>query len=109
MTISMTGTEASLEGDWTLAGVALNIDSLALSLQQIEPGRDKNFRVDCAHIKDVDISGLQLLNVWIQCVRFRGVEPMLVNVPKKLRYAMQVLVGDCFMDTCPETAVMAGL
>jgi ABC-type transporter Mla MlaB component len=100
MTICIAGTEARLEGDWTLTGVTRNLDSLALSLQQLESGSGKKLRIDCGQMEEADISGLQLLNVWMQCVRFRGVEPTLVNVPEKLRHAMQVLVGYCLMDTC---------
>lgn len=108
MTICMTGSEARLEGDWTLSGVTRNLDSLAQSLQQFEPGSEKKLRIDCGQIKNADISGLQLLNVWMQCVRFRGVEPTLVNVPERLRHSMHVLVGYCFVDTYPEAAFMAG-
>lgn len=108
MSICMTGTGARLEGDWTLTGVTRNLDSLAYSLQQLEPGSDKNLRIDCGQIKEADISGLQLLNVWIQCVRFRGVEPTLVNVPERLKHAMQVLVGNGIMDAYPDAAMMAG-
>jgi ABC-type transporter Mla MlaB component len=108
MTICMTGTEARLEGDWTLTGVARNIDSLALSLQQIKPGSEKSLRVDCGQMKEVDISGMQLLNVWMQCARYRGVEPMLVNVPNNLRHAMKVLVAHFDIDTCTDAVVMAG-
>ncbi|MBV5339653.1 MAG: STAS domain-containing protein [Deltaproteobacteria bacterium] len=104
MTICIAGTEARLEGDWTLTGVTRNLDSLALSLQQLESGSGKKLRIDCGQMEKADISGLQLLNVWMQCVRFRGVEPTLVNVPVKLRHAMQVLVGYCLMDTCPKAA-----
>lgn len=102
MNIRMAGTVARLEGDWTLAGVTRSLDSLALSLQQLESVSGKKLRIDCGQMKNADISGLQLLNVWMQCVRFRGVEPTLCNVPEKLRHAMQVLVGHCFIDVCPE-------
>ena len=108
MSIRMTGTEAQLEGDWTLTGLTRNLDSIALSLQQLEPEKGKNLRVDCGLMKEADISGLQLLNVWIQCARFRGVKPMLVNVPEKLRHSMHVLVSQCFMDTCPIVPMLAG-
>lgn len=108
MAIHMTGTEALLEGDWTISGVTRNIDSLALSLQQIQQGSEKKLRVDCGQMEEADISGLQLLNVWMQCARFRGVEPILVNVPKRLQHAMQVLVGQCVIDTYPEAAMIAG-
>jgi len=108
MTISMIGAEARLEGDWTLTGVTRNIDSLALSLQQLESGREKKLRIDCGLMKEADICGLELLNVWMQCVRFRGVEPMLVNVPKKLQNAMHVLMGPCNMKTYADSALIAG-
>lgn len=108
MSIRMTGSEAQLEGDWTLTGLTCNLDSIALSLQQLESENGKDLRVDCGQIKEADISGLQLLNVWMQCARFRGVKPMLVNVPERLRHSMHVLVSQCFMDTCPETALLAG-
>lgn len=107
MTIRMTGTEARLEGDWTLTGVTRNLDSLASMLQQLEPGAEKELRIDCGQMKETDISGLQLLNVWMQCVRFRGFEPTLVNVPESLRHAMQVLVGHSIIDSYPDAAMAA--
>ena len=108
MTISITGTEVCLEGDWTLSGVTCNLDSLSQSLQQFEHGKDKKLRIDCARIKEADVSGLQLLNVCMQCIRFRGVEPILINIPDRLRHAMHVLVGHCVVDGYPETAMKAG-
>lgn len=95
MAIFMTGSEARLEGDWTLTEVTRNLDSLARSLQLLESGCGKKLRIDCGQMKEADISGLQLLNVWMQCARFRGVEPTLVNVPERLRHAMQVLIRRC--------------
>ena len=108
MSIRMIGTEAYLEGDWTLTGAARNIDSLTQSLQQIEFGKEMNLRIDCRQVSMADASGLQLLHVWMECARMRGVEPTLVNVPEKLRHAMQGLIGHCFVITCPDAAMMAG-
>lgn len=108
MPICMTGTGARLDGDWTLTGVTRDIDSLAHSLQQLEPGSEKNLRIDCGQMKEADISGLQLLNVWMECARFRGVEPKLVNVPESLQHAMQVVVGHCGIDPFPDATLMAG-
>jgi ABC-type transporter Mla MlaB component len=92
MTIRMTGSEACLEGDWTLSGASRNLSLLSHSLQQFEPGSGHSLRIDCGKIKNVDMSGMQLLNVWLQCFRFRGVEPTLVNVPESLRHSMHGLV-----------------
>ncbi|NTW98638.1 MAG: STAS domain-containing protein [Geobacteraceae bacterium] len=105
--IYMTGSEARLEGDWTLTGVTRNIDALALSLQQLEP-ECKKIRIDCGRIRGADINGLQLLNVWLQCAKHRGVEPMLVNVPEKLKHTMQALMGPFVTHICPEAAIIPG-
>ena len=93
MMIHMTGTSAHLAGDWTLSGATRNLSLLSRSLQQFEPGGEHSVSVDCGEIKKVDVSGVQLLKVWLQCFRFRGVEPTLVNVPENLRHFMQRL--DC--------------
>lgn len=107
MMLSMTGAEAHLEGDWTLTGVTRNIGALALSLQQLKPER-KKLRIDCGRMKEADISGLQLLKVWMQCARLRGVEPILFNVPEKLKHIMQALMMPFFTDICPDPAMMPG-
>ena len=107
MAIRMTDTAACLEGDWTITGLTGNLDSMALSLQQIEPGSEKDLQIDCGQIAEADISGLQLLNVWLQCARFRGVKPILVNVPQKLQLAMKVLIGHCLTDTPSDAAVLS--
>jgi len=106
MTIRMVGAEVHLDGDWTLSGAAQHIDSLALSLQQIESGMEKNLRIDCRQVTKADASGLQLLHVWLECARLRGAEPTLVNIPERLQQAMQGLIGDCFVAVCPDEAVL---
>jgi len=87
--IRMTGTSAHLAGDWTLSGATRNLSLLSRSLQQFEPGSDHSICIDCGEIKSVDMSGMQLLNVWLHCLRLRGVEPTLVNVPESLRHSMR--------------------
>src|SRR5450631_1196296 len=90
MTISTEGMVAYLQGDLTHSGVTHNIiNSLAVSLQKIVSGGDKNIRIDCESICTADIKGLQLLYVWMQSARFRGVEPELVNLSVNLRQSMQ--------------------
>lgn len=70
-----------LYGTLTHSGVTDNIiNSLAISLQKVELAGEKSIRIDCGKISSADISGLQLLYVWMQCARFRGVEPKLVNL-----------------------------
>jgi len=89
---------AHLQGDLTHSGVTHSIiNSLAVSLQQIVSGSEKNIRIDCGKVRTADKSGLQLLYVWMQCARFRGVEPELVNLSDSLRHAMQRMrIGHCF-------------
>ncbi len=98
MTISMEGAVAHLQGDWTHTGVTLSsIDSLEVSLQQIESGGEKFICIDCGRIRAADIIGLQLLYVWMQCARFRGVEPELVNLSDSMQQALQRMgLGHCF-------------
>lgn len=107
MTVRMAGSEAHLIGDWTLSGLAGNIDSLALSLHQIELGRDKNLQINCGQMKKADRNGLELLNVWMQCARFRGVEPVLINVPEGLSQSMHVLIGRRLTDNCPDDGMIS--
>ena len=92
MKIHMTGSVASLEGAWTLAGVTQSaIDSLAIALQQIIPGSTKMLHIDCRNISVIDTNGLQLLNGWVQCAKFRGVEPQLILLRNELQQTFQSL------------------
>ncbi len=87
--IRMTGTNAHLAGDWTLSSATRNLSLLSRSLQQFEPGSGQSIFIDCGEMKNVDMSGMQLLKVWLHCLRMRGVESTLVNVPESLRHSMQ--------------------
>jgi len=98
MTSFTADTVAHLQGDLTHSGVTNNIiNSLAVSLQKTTSGGYKNIRIDCERVRTADISGLQLLFVWMQSARFRGVEPELINLSYSLRQAMQRMgFGHCF-------------
>lgn len=102
MTTRMKNSDAQLQGDLTDSGVThSSIDSLAVSLQKIDLGGKKNIRIDCGKVRSADISGLQLLYVWMQCFRFRGVEPELVNLSASLKHAIQKMsIGHCFTISC---------
>lgn len=108
MMIRMTGTEVRLEGDWTLAGATRNLSFLSRSLQQFEPGSEHCICIDCGEIKKIDMSGMQLLKVWLHCFRLRGVEPTLVNVPESLRHAiLGVDFNQCLSGNFPGTGMAA--
>lgn len=79
-----------LSGCWNLSGVVLQIESLS-TLQWLESGLVKLIRIDCSEISSIDMSGLQLLHVWMQCVRLRGVKPELVNLPEDLQHTIKRL------------------
>ena len=85
MTIRMAGNTAFLGGDWTLHGTPRKMDSLSSSLQLIESVSDNYLHIDCGQISRIDPDGLQLLNVWLECIRIRGAKPRLVNVPETLK------------------------
>ncbi len=86
MEIKLSGETAYMAGNWTLTGVTQDkIKLLAATLPQLESAKIRKLRVDCQRLSAIDSNGRQLLEVWLQCVRFRGVEPELVNSPPELR------------------------
>ena len=107
MEICTEGTVAHLQGDLTHSGVTNNIiNLLAASLQTIVSGGNKNLRIDCERICTADISGLQLLYVWMHSARIRGVETELINLSDNMQQSMQRMgFAHCFsgISTQPET------
>jgi len=92
MNIRMSGAIAHLDGNWSLSGVTqIGLKSLSLALQQIIPGKARTLQIDCRYLSTIDIIGKQLLDVWMRCARFRGVEPELVNPPNNLKQCFQSL------------------
>lgn len=84
------GAVAYLQGDLTHLGMSHSlIHSLAIFLQQIVSRGGKEISIDCGRILAADISGLQLLHVWLECAKSRGMKPELVNLPHSLQQAMQ--------------------
>jgi len=91
-------TVAHLKGDLSQSGVIYNIiNLLAVSMQKTVSGGYKKIRIDCKMIGKADIRGLQMLYVWIQSARSRGVEPELINLSRSLRQTMKRMGFDyCF-------------
>lgn len=90
MAIRMEGADVFLTGDWSMAGVVGHIDTLSDVLQQVDQQGKKTLNVDCGQIKSIDVNGLQILKVWLQCARFRGMEPRVVNLSEGLQRVMLV-------------------
>lgn len=92
MSIDLEGRVAHLSGDWTVTSLTKwKIDLLADVLQQVGDGHDWKLMVDCRDMTATDRAGLELLHVWLQCARFRGFEPELVNLPENLRVPLKTL------------------
>lgn len=90
MKLCMHGSVAHLQGDLTHDGMtSQGIESLSVSMQQLESDGVKKFHIDCRRILTADFYGLQLLYVWVQCARIRGMETELVNLPDALHTALQ--------------------
>jgi len=99
MKIFMNGTNGQLQGNLTDSGVTGScIDSLTDSLQQIQTGGSKKIRIDCGRVLGVDLGGLRLLYVWMQCAGFRGIELELVNLSDSLLQVMHKFgLRNCFL------------
>lgn len=94
---------AYLHGRLTHSSMTENIiKTLAVSLQKLELLGDKILRIDCRKVKSADFSGLQLLYVWMQCARFRGIEPELVHLSGALQQCLVTLgIGRDFIGKPP--------
>ena len=91
MTVRIDSTAGHEEDVWTISGLEENIDSLLLSLKQIESRGARVVTIDCGQIDEADTSRLRLLNVWMLCARLRGIEPKLVNLSDSLKQTIQSL------------------
>lgn len=81
MRILLDGKQARLQGDLTLTGMTCStIGSLVAALEHMDFEAGRNIRIDCEMVNNFDIDGLHLLHVWMECLRFKGIEPELVNV-----------------------------
>lgn len=105
MAVRMAGAVAHLYGDWTMTEVADNLESMILCLGRLESEGKKSFWINCRQVEETDTSGLQLLNVWMECARLRGIEPKLVNVnDTMLRSINDFGFSHLFSDTYPDVS-----
>jgi anti-anti-sigma regulatory factor len=93
-------TVAHLKDDLTQSGVICNIvNLLAVSLQKIVFGGYKKIRIDCKMISKADVRGLQMLYIWMQSARTRGVEPELINLSNSMQQSMKRMgFENCFTE-----------
>ena len=98
------GIEIKLSGNWDNSGVILQIESLS-ALHELESGQEKFCRIDCSKISSVDMSGLQLLHTWMQCIRLRGTKPELINMSDDMQRKIKRLgLEKCFADFYTDAA-----
>jgi len=69
-----------LTGDWTITGVVQQVPRLT-GLEMRRTCRAGTVAVDCSGIAEIDLSGFQLLYVWLHCIQLHGLRPELVNMP----------------------------
>lgn len=92
-------TSHHLSGDWTIAGVVNQVESLSLTLEKLTSTRKKRIHIDCGRIDSIDMSGLQLLHIWMELVKMRGVETQLLNLPDGMQQTIERLgLGHSFTD-----------
>jgi anti-anti-sigma regulatory factor len=100
MTRETTDAKHQLSGDWTIAGVVTQVELLSHCLENLDSAGKNGIYLDCGRIDSIDMSGLQLLHVWMGCVKIRGLQAKLVNLPDAMQQTIQHLgIGHCFMDT----------
>jgi len=84
MKIHLSGDKAHLWGNWINTEMRYDtIDSLTGLLDRIQSGDKKRLLIDCAHLGNIDFSGQQFLNIWLQCLKLRGIDYELVNISEK--------------------------
>lgn len=105
MVAKTTDSKQHLSGDWTISGVIGQLDKLSSSLQKLESAKKKRVHIDCGKIEAIDMSGLQLIYVWMELVKMRGVTTELINLPDNMHRNIQRLgLGHCFTDNYPDVA-----
>jgi anti-anti-sigma regulatory factor len=94
--------EHHLSGNWTITGVVAQLQSLSGYLQHLVSAGKKLLHIDCGSIDAIDLSGLQLLHVWMELVHLNGVKTHLVNLSDAMQTTIrQFGLGQCFPEFCP--------
>ena len=86
MKISVSGTTAHLQGEWTLHGLTkVTIDSLSGAIRQTISEGAQTILIDCRQVTAIDSIGLMILDGLMHVPRLRGVRAELVSLPSNLR------------------------
>lgn len=80
-------------GNWSITGVSEQLRFLKDQLQSMSspnaadapnPG-ESDPEIDVHDVEQIDLSGYQLLAIWLRHVKMLGFSPVLVNVPETFR------------------------
>lgn len=77
-----------LTGDWTIAEITQHVEKLMKLSNDSMPGE---ISIDCSGIRAIDLSGFQLLYVWLRCLQIKGLRPRLVNIPEQILESQRML------------------
>ena len=92
-----------LTGDWSITGVVKQLGSLTNFLKRVVSNQNTRVNIDCTKINKIDMSGLQLLHVWRECVRIRGKESRLINIPEHMHRTIRSTgLGRSYLDSFPD-------
>ena len=105
MRTEVTDSRHQLSGNWPATGAMNQVDSLSHSLHDLTAASKERIHIDCGCIDYIAMNGLQLLHVWMECVRIGGMEAQFLNLTDSMRQTIERLgLGHCFTDTHPNTA-----
>ncbi len=98
-----------LSGEWTISEIDSQFESLNGILQQLSSSQQNILHVDCSTIGSMDMSGLQLLYVWMECAKMQGIGVRLVNQPHGMRQTIRKLGFEhCFPVSSPDATGAPG-
>lgn len=90
MKIHLSGDLAFLWGKWINTEMSYNcINELTCLLDQIESAGKKRLRIDCAHLDTIDASGAHFLDIWLKCLKLRGIDHEFINIPEQQEVSLR--------------------
>ncbi|WP_041245404.1 STAS domain-containing protein [Geotalea uraniireducens] len=100
-------------GNWSITGVTDQLKFLKIQLQSLSFSNAADTRasscpmendpeIDMKDVDQIDLSGCQLLAIWLRHVKLLGLSPVLINVPEEFRQNIHFLgfgsEYDCILD-----------
>lgn len=86
--------EIQLSGDWSIFSIAEKMPLLMEKLRALSGESRRSPIIDLAAVESIDVSGWQLLAMWLRHCRTLGCEPVMVNIREDLRKRLELLGFD---------------